>query len=101
MKLPVKAAYPFVRLAAYIFGCFDLEKYSAVEAMKNCKVPVIFFHGDADNFVPWEMSQVNYDACTTTKKLVLVPGAGHGLGYLVEPEKYLQALRDFNVYWHL
>ena len=47
------------------------------------------------------MSQENYNACSAAKKLVLVPGAGHGLGYLVEPEKYLQALRDFNVYWHL
>lgn len=101
MKLPVKLAYPFVRLAARIFGGFDLEGYSALEAMKNCKVPVIFFHGESDDFVPWQMSQENYDACSAAKKLVLVPGAGHGLGYLVEPEKYLQALRDFNVYWHL
>lgn len=101
MKLPVKLAYPFVRLAAKIFGGFDLEAYSALEAMKTCKIPVIFFHGDSDDFVPWQMSQANYDACSAPKKLVLVPGAGHGLGYLVEPEKYLQALRDFNIYWHL
>ena len=41
MKLPVKLAYPFVRLAARLFGGFDLEEYSAQEAMKNCKIPVI------------------------------------------------------------
>ena len=101
MGFPAKLCYPFIRLAARIFGGFDLEEYSALEAMKSCKVPVIFFHGDADNFVPWEMSQKNFDACAAAKKLVLVPRAGHGLGYLVEPEEYLQALRDFNVYWHL
>ena len=101
LKLPVKPAYPFVRLAARLFGGFKLEEYSALEAMKTCKVPVIFFHGDSDDFVPWQMSQANFDACPTPKKLILVPGAGHGLGYLVDPESYLQALREFNVYWHL
>lgn len=101
MKLPVKLAYPFVRLAGRLFGGFDIEEYSALEAMKSCSLPVIFFHGLDDNFVPWQMSRDNHDACTTPKKLVLVHGAGHGLGYLVEPEGYLQALREFNVYWHL
>ena len=101
MKLPVKLAYPFVRLAGRLFGGFDIEEYAALEAMKNCKLPVIFFHGLDDDFVPWQMSRDNHDACPAQKKLVLVPGAGHGLGYLVAPEEYLQALREFNVYWHL
>lgn len=101
MKLPVSLAYPFVKLAAWLLGGFRLEEYSALKAMKTCKVPVIFFHGTGDDFVPWEMSQANYDACPTKKKLVLVPGAGHGLGYLVAPEDYLQALREFNEVWHI
>ena len=101
MKLPPKLAYPFVKLAALLFGGFRLEEYSALEAMKTCKVPVIFFHGTNDDYVPWEMSQAMYDACPTQKKLVLVPGAGHGLGYLVAPEDYLQALREFNAVWHI
>ena len=101
MHLPVALAYPFVKLAAWLFGGFHLEEYSALEAMKTCRVPVIFFHGDNDAFVPWEMSQANYDACNMPKKLVLVPGAGHGLGYLVGPEDYLQALREFNTVWHI
>ena len=101
MKLPVKLAYPFVRVAALLFGGFDPESYSALEAMSNCRIPVIFFHGDTDRFVPCHMSQDNYDACPAPKKLVIVPGAGHGLGYLVDPESYLQALREFHVYWHI
>lgn len=101
MKLPEKIAYPFVRLAGRLFGGFDVEEYSALEAMKSCSVPVIFFHGLDDDFVPWQMSRDNYDACPAPKKLVLVPGAGHGLGYLVAPEDYLQALREFNPYWDL
>ena len=92
---PVKLIYPFIKLGAKIFGHFDLEEYSPLEAMKTCKVPVIFFHGEDDAFVPCDMSKEMYEACTSPKKLVTVPGAGHGLVYLVDNEKYFQSVVDF------
>lgn len=93
--LPAGICYPFIKLGARLFGHFDLESYSAEEAMRTCKVPVIFFHGECDDFVPWQLSQANYDACVSKKRLVLIPGAGHGLSYPVAPEDYLNALREF------
>ena len=95
MGLPVGPSYFFVKLGARIFGRFDLEQTSPVEALKNATVPVIFFHGEDDDFVPCEMSKRCYDACSTRKMLVTIPGAGHGLSYPVAPKRYLQALRDF------
>ena len=95
MGLPVGPSYFFVKLGARIFGRFDLEQTSPVEALKNATVPVIFFHGEDDDFVPCSMSKRCYDACSSRKMLVTVPGAGHGLSYPVAPECYLQALRDF------
>lgn len=95
MGLPVGPSYWFVRLGAKLYGRFDPEETSPVQAMKHCILPVLFFHGEADDFVPCEMSKVNYDACTARKKLVTVPGAAHGLSYPVAPEAYLQALREF------
>lgn len=95
MHLPVNIGYFFVKLGARIYGHFDLEETSPEEALKNCKIPVIFFHGEADDFVPCEMSKINYDACPSRKMLVTVPGAGHGLSYPIDPEKYFAALREF------
>ena len=95
MKLPARLLYPFVKLGAKLFGHFDLEELSPLEAMKKCRVPVIFFHGERDDFVPCEMSRINYDACTAPKKLLTVPNAGHGLSYLVDSEGYLNALTEF------
>ena len=95
MKLPPKLAYPFVKLGARIFGRFDLEEWSAEEAMKHCKVPVIFFHGETDDFVPAWMSHKNYEACASRKELVLIPGAGHGLSYPAAQEEYLEHVRAF------
>ena len=95
LKLPPKLAYPFVKLGALLYGGFRLEKDSAVSAMTRCKIPVIFYHGESDDFVPCYMSQQNYDACTSKKQLVTIPDAGHGLCYLVNPERYLSTLQSF------
>lgn len=95
MHLPAKAAYPFVRLGARVFGGFCLEEQPPVEALRRCRIPVIFFHGECDDFVPCQMSRDNFEACAGRKRLVTVPGAGHGLCYLVDTEGYLAQLRSF------
>lgn len=94
MKLPPNLAYPFVRLGARLYGGFDLEETSALEAMKHCRLPIFFAHGEADNYVPCQMSLDNYNACTAPKQLLTVPGAGHGLCYIVDKDGYLAALRE-------
>jgi len=95
MKLPANLTYPFMKLGARLYGHFNLEADSPIKAMSRCQIPAIFFHGEADDFVPCEMSQKNYEACITAKRLVTIPHAGHGLAYMVEPAGYLNALREF------
>ncbi len=99
IHLPPKLFYPLIRLGAKLYGGFTLEKADATQAMARCRLPVLFFHGTDDDYVPWQMSQKNFDACASQKKLVLVPGAGHGLSYLLDPEGYLAAVREFEGYW--
>lgn len=96
MHLPRWPIYPLIKLGARLFGRFDLEETSPMEAMSKCRVPIIFFHGETDNFVPCEMSVNMYKACASPhKKLVLVPHAGHGLAYPINIENYLNAVREF------
>lgn len=95
MKYPLRITYFFVRMSAKIFGHFDPEEASAVEALKNAKVPVLIIHGDDDRFVPCRMSRDNYDACASAKEILIVPGAGHGLSYCVDAKAYEKAVQDF------
>lgn len=96
MKLPPTLAYPFVKLGARLYGHFDLDETSPIEAMKNCQRPIIFIHGEADDFVPCDMSIRNYEACTAPKTILTVPGAGHGLAYLMGREDYFKTLLAFS-----
>ena len=95
MKLPADLAYPFVKLGALLFGGFSPDDDSALAAVARCKVPVIFYHGEADDYVPCYMSKENFDACTSKKQLVTIPGAGHGLSYPVDPKRYTSTLKAF------
>ena len=83
------------RLAAAKLRCAP-DAVTTVDAMQNTRLPVLFVHGEADTFVPAAMTLENYQACASPKKrLLLVPGARHGLSYLVEPERYKAEVRAF------
>ena len=95
MKLPPKLLYPFIKLGARIFGRFDIDETSPVEAVKKSRIPIIFFHGDEDGFVPHQMSVENYNACTSPKKMVTIEGADHGLAFPADPQRYVDEIASF------
>ena len=96
MGLPVRILYPFVRLGAFIFGGFRLEYTSPIEAAGRAKLPIIFLHGDADTFVPCEMSARMYEVCPARKRLYFVKGAAHGLAYPDDISGYESELASFD-----
>ena len=69
--------------------------YSAADALKESKTPVLFIHGTGDSFVPVTMTYENYLACASEKRLLIVPGAEHGLSYIVDEKSYKKAVLDF------
>ena len=95
LKLPADLLYPIARLGARLFGGFDPDAASPIESMKRSRLPVIFLHGDTDDFVPHAMSVENYEACIKEKRLVTIKNAGHGLAFPVDQELYLTALHEF------
>lgn len=95
MGIPDWLGFPFVRIGAWIFGGFSIKDGGALEAVKHAKVPLMIMHGDEDDFVPYAMCHELYDAIEGPKTLLTVSGAGHGLSYFVETERYEKALREF------
>ena len=86
------------RLADMMFSqknSAHLTDYSTVDALRETELPVLFVHGTSDFLVPVEMTYENYQACRSPKRLLIVPGADHGVSYCVERERYEQAVKDF------
>ena len=70
-------------------------KFSTTMALEKCKLPVLFIHGTDDKFVPINMTFENYKACKGDKYLFIVPGAEHGMSYLVDTKGYEEKLLEF------
>ena len=95
MGMPVKLVYPLIRLGGKLYGKFDLEADSPVEAVKRAKVPILLIHGDADRFVPYAMSVNIHAAAPETVEFHTIPGAGHALNFATAPDTYQSLLRTF------
>ncbi|MGN1266443.1 MAG: alpha/beta hydrolase [Dorea sp.] len=95
MHLPPKIVYPFLWLGAKIYGHFDFTKSSPVEAVKHAKVPVCIIHGEADYFVPTQMSHTIHQACISEKYIHTFPNAGHALSFIIDNERYSQVSTEF------
>ena len=95
MGFPSKLTYWLARLSAKWFGHFDTEEASAIEAVRESKIPILILHGDDDRFVPCTMSIDCQAASKGNVELVLIKGAGHGMSHCVDAESYEKAVLAF------
>ena len=93
-RYPVWPVYPLLRLSAMIYGRFDLEQTDALRSIALTSLPLLLFHGKSDKFVPHKMSEKIVENAKNGR-LVLVEGAGHGLSYDLDEERYEQEVKDF------
>ena len=95
MRIPHGLARPFVKLAARLYGGFDIEEADALRAVAKAKVPILLIHGESDNFVPCAMSQEIYLANPQLVQRHTFPGADHGISYLVDKDRYTKIVKEF------
>lgn len=74
---------------------YGFNDYSTLDAMKVNTCPVLFIHGEKDNFVPTSMVYENYEACTADKELLVVSDAGHGASAYEDNELYENTESEF------
>ena len=68
---------------------YSFKEASALNQVKNCKKPMLFIHGTADDFIPYEMMDILYQAKPgNNKEKITAPGAGHGEAMYLLGEEY-------------
>ena len=91
-RMPEKAAFWATRFGGKVFGGLDFREYSALDGVKQAKVPILLIHGEADAMVPCEMAHVLKEACAAPVTLLTVPGAPHGICFYVDNAAYCAAV---------
>lgn len=83
------------RIAKHRAG-FGFSDFSTLDAVKQLHLPVLFIHGEADDFVLPENTRLNYEACVSErKKLIIVPEAKHGMSFLTDEPRCSRELKEF------
>lgn len=95
LHLPAMPSVLVADLFARLFAGFSLWACDTRKTMHGSRLPVLMIHGEADGFVPCKMTVQGYEACTAPKKLLLVPGAEHGLSFLVDGFNYTSMIIEF------
>lgn len=98
-KLP---PFPIMNISSSLckkYAGYGFKDYSTLTAVKKTKCPILFIHGDEDNFVPTYMSNENYNACNSPKELLIIKNAGHGAGYYENQKQYEDAILKFVNKW--
>lgn len=74
---------------------YSFKEASPIDCVKNARKPILFIHGEKDDFVPFFMRDILYDACTADKYRLTVEGAVHARSYYKNPAVYEEAIEDF------
>ncbi|MGB4571714.1 MAG: alpha/beta hydrolase [Rectinemataceae bacterium] len=71
---------------------FSVRDASAVAQLRKTRIPFLFVHGKVDDFVPFAMERILYDACPTEKTIMEIEGGKHSDSFWVAPDAYRDAL---------
>lgn len=66
-----------------------------IDSLRENRIPILLIHGAEDNFILPDHSERMKEAAKGYAELRLIPGAGHALSILTEPEMYKRYVEDF------
>lgn len=74
---------------------WNFTEASALEQVKKCQLPMLFIHGEKDDYVPTWMVYQLYEAKPQPKELWIVPNADHATSYKLNKETYTEKVKLF------
>ena len=92
--------FPLLPLASAItkLRCgFAFEDVAPVEMITKVKIPILFIHGEADAYIPFEASVRLHAAKSDPKMLHLIPDVQHACALSSDRDKYAQTIEKFLV----
>ena len=74
---------------------WNFEEASMLKQVKKCRLPMMFIHGDNDDFVPTAMVYPLYHAKSAPKELYMGRGSRHARTYVDHSAQYTARLKTF------
>lgn len=70
---------------------YSMDDVNPITSVTKTTKPILFIHGEMDNFIPLDCCKALYNACASKdKEMYISPNAGHAASYAVNPEEYYE-----------
>lgn len=94
-RLPQYPFIPMTSLLTKVKAGYWFGEASPEEQVKKSKTPLLFIHGDEDDFVPTHMAYELYNSAKSPKELYIAIGAKHGYAYVSNKQMYQTRVKHF------
>ncbi|EXJ23142.1 hydrolase of the alpha/beta superfamily [Alkalibacterium sp. AK22] len=94
-KLPQYPFIPMTSLITKVKAGYWFGEASPEEQVKKATTPMLFIHGDEDDFVPTHMAYELYHSAASPKELYIAVGAKHGYAYVADKVMYQNRVKHF------
>ena len=94
-NLPAFPIMNFSDVVTHIRAGYCLNDASAINQVKKSTTPILYIHGDKDDFVPYYMMDELYNATNSEKEKLTIEGGEHANSDLVNPKRYWSTVNSF------
>lgn len=94
-NLPAFPIMNFSDVVTHIRAGYCLNDASAINQVKKSTTPILYIHGDKDDFVPFYMMDELYNATNSEKEKLTIEGGEHANSDLVNPKLYWSTVNSF------
>lgn len=94
-RLPQYPFIPMTSLVTKVKAGYWFGEASPEEQVKKAKTPLLFIHGDEDDFVPTYMAYELYNVAKSPKELYIAVGAKHAYAYVSNKDMYRTRIKHF------
>lgn len=94
-NLPAFPIMNFSDVVTHIRAGYCLNDASAINQVKKSITPILYIHGDKDDFVPYYMMDELYNATNSEKEKLTIEGGEHANSDLVNPKLYWSTVNSF------
>ncbi|QAA30223.1 alpha/beta hydrolase [Clostridium manihotivorum] len=86
---------PLASVATKITRGWKFSDVKPINMINKNSTPILFIHGDKDDYVPTKMSHDLYNAKTGFKDIYIAPNAGHAQAFTSNPYEYERRVDKF------
>lgn len=93
--LPTFPIIPVTNLVTRLRAGFFFTEGDVTKQLAKNETPMLFIHGSADNFVPFNMLDKVYNATNGPKEKWVVEGAAHAQSFNKDSKRYQEKIKSF------